>query len=99
MGYQDLPPAFVPQMPDALERANEIFNNSGDVATILTPATTPIKQSEQSHHSTSTPPASLLIASAFGLLFLLLVASFTRNISTQRHAISVATSPEGSFLR
>ncbi|SDU81233.1 hypothetical protein SAMN04489737_1455 [Arcanobacterium phocae] len=99
VSYTDPTSLYISRMPVSLQRANEIYDNTGDIRSVLSrPNPSTSKPLAEQGHSLI-PPAFLLIGSAFGLLILLTIVTFAKNLREHRHAACVVTSPESSILR
>ncbi len=98
VSYTDPTPLYISRMPVALQRANEIYGNTGDIHSILSKSSPSTSKPLADQHALI-PPAFLLISSAFGLLTLLTIVTFAKNLRDHHHATCVVTSPESSLLR
>ncbi|ADH92530.1 hypothetical protein [Arcanobacterium haemolyticum] len=88
-----------PRMPRMLERANEIFDNTGDVNGVIQVPSSNLEHRPSSEQSFSVPSAFVLIGVTLGILLVLMFASIIKTFQAHHDAPRIVTPPEDSLLR
>lgn len=87
-----------PRMPRMLERANEIFDNTGDVNGVIQVPSSNLEHRPSSEQF-SVPSAFVLIGVTLGILLVLMFASIIKTFQAHHDAPRIVTPPEDSLLR